>query len=115
MKIIAITTLSLIFLLLDLLSFPAQIFPAGGLVTVQGELTWDEYGDINYGITTAAGKHCAVKIMDKDSSNKSRAIHQFVGKTVVISAPLKIIRERTEYHNLQYLDLTGPRATIRLP
>ncbi len=79
--------------------------------TIQGRLDWEQYGDFPYAITL--GKRIVAVRVNLDKTNKNRQMHKLVGKEVRVSGPMYVVTVNTEYRNLEFIDLTKGKGSIK--
>ena len=111
--IITMNKLRLIILLLLAAILCSSVYCFADTETVTGKLTYYEYDAYPYVLEVKGGKVVAL-LVDVDKNNRNKSIDKYLGKTLQVTGPLKVITADTELKGLKIIDARPGNAKVKV-
>lgn len=81
--------------------------------TVTGKLVYYEYDAYPYVLEIKGGKVVAL-LVDVDKNNRNKSIDKYLGKTLQVTGPAKVITADTELKGLKIIDARPGNASVKV-
>jgi len=83
-----------------------------GSDTAIGRLVYYEYDAYPYVLEMKDGQIIALDV-DLNKTLRNTSVDKFLGKTVQVTGPVRVISEMTELHGLKIIDIRPGKGTIK--